>query len=104
MNIKLAIQTLGTFVIGAAILGLLVFCALDHRFGWSEVPPVVSLIGDGLVALWLFVNLVVFRENSFGGSSIETVEGQRVISTGPYALVRHPMYGRSEERRVRKEC
>lgn len=73
-------------------LGLLVFCALDHRFGWSPVPPVASLIGDGLVALGLFVNLLVFRENSFGGSSIETVEGQTVISTGPYALVRHPMY------------
>jgi protein-S-isoprenylcysteine O-methyltransferase Ste14 len=75
-----------------ADLGLLVFCALDYRFGWSPVPGVVSLVGDGLVALGLFIDLLVFRENSFGGSTIETVAGQTVISTGPYALVRHPMY------------
>jgi protein-S-isoprenylcysteine O-methyltransferase Ste14 len=75
-----------------AIIGLLVFCALDHRFAWSPVRGYGSLVGDGLVALGLFINLVVFRENSYGGSTIETVENQRVISTGPYSLVRHPMY------------
>jgi len=76
-----------------ADLGLLVFCALDHRFGWSPpMPPYVSLMGDGLVALGLFINLLVFRENSYGASNITVEEGQRVISTGPYALVRHPMY------------
>ena len=82
-------------IISGAILGnfaLLVFSALDHRFGWTPVPAFVSLAGDGLVALGLFIDLLVLRENSFGGSSIEKVEGQKVISTGPYALVRHPMY------------
>jgi protein-S-isoprenylcysteine O-methyltransferase Ste14 len=76
-----------------SFLGLFVFCALDHRFGWSPVPAVVSVLGDVLVALGLFIDLLVFRENSYGGSTIETVEGQKVISTGPYALMRHPMYG-----------
>ncbi len=83
-------------IISLAILGniaLLVFCAFDHRFGWSTVPPSVSLIGDGLVALGLLIDLFVFRENSYGASNIQTFEGQKVISTGPYALVRHPMYG-----------
>jgi len=75
-----------------AILGLLVFCALDHRFRWSPVPAYVSLAGDVLVALGLFINLLVFRENSYGGSTVETVADQKVISTGPYSLVRHPMY------------
>jgi len=75
-----------------SFLGLFVFCALDHRFGWSPVPAVVSVLGDVLVALGLFIDLLVFRENSYGGSTIETVEGQKVISTGPYALMRHPMY------------
>jgi protein-S-isoprenylcysteine O-methyltransferase Ste14 len=82
-------------IISVAILGdiaLLIFCAFDHRFGWSPVPPSVSLAGDALVALGLLINLIVFRENSYGASNIQTVEGQRVISTGPYALVRHPMY------------
>jgi len=75
-----------------ADLGLLVFCALDYRYGWSPVPPYVSLIGDVLVALGLCIDLLVFKENSYGASNITVEEGQRVISTGPYALVRHPMY------------
>jgi protein-S-isoprenylcysteine O-methyltransferase Ste14 len=82
-------------IMSAAIItniGLLVFCALDHRFGWSPVPASISLVGDVLVALGLFINIIVFRENSFGGSTVEIFEGQKVISTGPYALVRHPMY------------
>lgn len=73
-------------------LGVMVFSALDHRFGWSPVPAYVSLVGDALVALGLFFDLLVFRENSYGGSTVQTFEGQKVISTGPYAMVRHPMY------------
>jgi protein-S-isoprenylcysteine O-methyltransferase Ste14 len=75
-----------------SILALLVYCALDHRFAWSPVPPYISLIGDLLVALGLLINLIVFRENSFGGSTVQTFDDQKVISTGPYAIVRHPMY------------
>lgn len=74
------------------ILGLLVFCALDHRFGWSPLPAWISIIGDGLVALGLLINLLVLQQNSYGAANIQTVEGQQVISTGLYALVRHPMY------------
>jgi protein-S-isoprenylcysteine O-methyltransferase Ste14 len=75
-----------------SVIALLVFCALDHRFGWSPVPVVVSLIGNVLVALGLFIDLVVMRTNSFGGSTVQTFEAQKVISTGPYAMIRHPMY------------
>lgn len=75
-----------------AIIGLLVFCALDHRFGWSPVAAGVSLAGDALVVLGLLIDFLVFKENSFGGSTVQTFEVQKVISTGPYALVRHPMY------------
>lgn len=73
-------------------LGVMVFSAFDHRFGWSPVPASVSFVGDLLVALGLFFDLLVFRENSYGGSTVQTFEGQKVISTGPYAFVRHPMY------------
>ena len=66
--------------------------ALDHRLGWSKVPGWMSVFGAFLVALGLVIDLLVFRQNSFGSSTIETMEGQRVISDGPYALVRHPMY------------
>jgi protein-S-isoprenylcysteine O-methyltransferase Ste14 len=75
-----------------AIITLLVFCALDHRLAWSPVSIYVSLIGDALVALGLLINFFVFRENSFGGSTVQIFGDQKVISTGPYALMRHPMY------------
>jgi protein-S-isoprenylcysteine O-methyltransferase Ste14 len=78
-----------------ALLGdlcLIIFSALDHRFGWSHMSPFVSWVGDGLVALSFLVYYFVFRENSFAASSIQTFESQKVTSTGPYALVRHPKY------------
>lgn len=75
-----------------ALLGVFIFSALSHRFLWSPVPTSISIAGDVLVALGLYINILVFKENSYGGASIETVEGQRVISTGLYAFVRHPMY------------
>src|SRR5262245_2376328 len=78
-----------------AMLGfvaMLVVPALDHRFGWSSVPAWVSVLADVLIALAFLFTFFVFRENSFGASTIQIAEGQTVISTGPYALVRHPMY------------
>ncbi len=73
-------------------LAMMVFSAFDYRFGWSSLPVYASLVGDALVALGLFENLIVMRENSFGASNIQTFDSQKVISTGPYAVVRHPMY------------
>jgi protein-S-isoprenylcysteine O-methyltransferase Ste14 len=66
--------------------------SLDHRFGWSSVPTPLVILGDVLVALGLYFVFLVFRENTFTSATIEVKEEQRVISTGPYALVRHPMY------------
>src|SRR5215472_2213789 len=71
-------------------IAMLVFPVLDHRFGWSSVPASVSVLGDALIAL-AFI-FFVFKENSYGASTIQIAEGQTVVSTGPYALVRHPMY------------
>jgi protein-S-isoprenylcysteine O-methyltransferase Ste14 len=71
---------------------LIVFSALDHRFGWSQVPASVSVVGDGLIVLSFVVYYFVFEENSYAASLIKTFEGQKVVSTGPYALVRHPKY------------
>jgi protein-S-isoprenylcysteine O-methyltransferase Ste14 len=76
-----------------SLLGVLVFCALDYRFGWSPVPAWVSILGSVLVALGLFVDLLVMRENTFGASNIRVEQDQTVITTGPYAIARHPMYG-----------
>ena len=73
-------------------IGLVIISVFDHRFGWSHVPAWTSVLGNVLVTLGLMVDLLVFRENSYGASTIGTMQGQKVIDTGPYALVRHPMY------------
>jgi protein-S-isoprenylcysteine O-methyltransferase Ste14 len=75
-----------------SFVGIMVLSALDHRFGWSSVPPVVSLAGDLLVVLGLVIHLVVFRANPYGAANVRVTEDQRVISSGPYGMVRHPMY------------
>jgi protein-S-isoprenylcysteine O-methyltransferase Ste14 len=73
-------------------IGLIVVPALDHRFGWSHMTTYAVLAGEGLVAVGWLAIFFVFRENSFSSATIELAPDQTVISTGPYALVRHPMY------------
>jgi protein-S-isoprenylcysteine O-methyltransferase Ste14 len=71
---------------------LLVVPALDHRFGWSTVPLAGVLAGEALVAVGFYLILLVYKENTFTSATIEVAAGQKVISTGPYAILRHPMY------------
>src|SRR5215475_5768584 len=88
-------ETAQKIIVAFALLGfvaLLVVPALDRRFMWSPVPAYVSLIGDFLVALGFLLVYFVVRENSYAASTIQVVKGQTVVSTGPYAVVRHPMY------------
>jgi len=73
-------------------IGLIIFPALDHRFAWSHVPPYAALAGDVLVVLGWLAIFFVFKENTFTSATIELAPDQKVISTGPYAFVRHPMY------------
>jgi len=83
------------FIMVMASLGfiaLLVVPALDRRFGWSHVPLALIVIGGLLVAVGFWFISLVYRENSFTSATIEVAADQRVISTGPYAIVRHPMY------------
>jgi len=73
-------------------IALLVVPGLDRRFGWSHMPDAVAILGDVLLlAGWLGI-LIVFRANSYAAATIQVASGQIVISTGPYAIVRHPMY------------
>ncbi|MBV8699275.1 MAG: isoprenylcysteine carboxylmethyltransferase family protein [Bradyrhizobium sp.] len=76
----------------AGFIGLIVVPAIDHRFAWSDLPLYAVVMGNGLILLgWLGI-FFVFRENSFSSATIEVSADQRVVSTGPYAWVRHPMY------------
>jgi protein-S-isoprenylcysteine O-methyltransferase Ste14 len=89
---KEPVQKIIMVFMSLGFIGLLVVPALDHRFAWSDVPPLVTLAGDVLVVLGLLGVFFVFRENSFASATIELAQDPKVISTGPYALVRHPMY------------
>ena len=73
-------------------LALIVAPALDFRFGWSTAPLPVVAAGNVLVAIGYAIIFLVYKENTFTSATIEVAKDQRVISTGPYALVRHPMY------------
>jgi protein-S-isoprenylcysteine O-methyltransferase Ste14 len=75
-----------------AFLAILAVPALDHRFGWSRVPVLLVVAGDAVVAAGFVVVFRVFRENSYASAVIEVGAAQKVIDTGPYAVVRHPMY------------
>src|SRR5262249_20252735 len=73
-------------------IALLVVPGFDHRFRWSAVPFAVVVAGDILVVIGFYLISLVYRENTFTSATIEIAENQKVISTGPYAVVRHPMY------------
>jgi protein-S-isoprenylcysteine O-methyltransferase Ste14 len=73
-------------------IGTLVLPAVDVRFGWSRAPLSACLAGYAvMLAAYAFV-LWVFRTNRYASRIVEVQPGQTVISTGPYAVVRHPMY------------
>lgn len=64
----------------------------DQRFGWSNLPSAISIAADLLLLLSYGLIFLVYRENSYTSRVVEVSEGQKIISTGPYAVVRHPMY------------
>src|SRR5260370_23969720 len=80
--------------------GQLVFFAslaipgLDYRFGWSRVPLWLTILSQLFVFAGYLITLWVMKENSFASRTVQVEEGQKVISAGPYRLVRHPTYFR----------
>ena len=73
-------------------IALVIVPGFDHRYHWSDVPVFLVVIGDIFVLLGFIIVFLVFRQNSFASGVIETEREQKVISTGPYRIVRHPMY------------
>lgn len=65
---------------------------MGRRLGWTSIPPWLCVVGDLLIVLSMWMVYRVFRENSFGSASVRITKDQKVISTGPYAIVRNPMY------------
>lgn len=75
-----------------AFIAVILIPSLDHRFMWSTVPVSLVLFGNALVISGLYYIFLVFKENTFTSGTIAIHKEQKVISTGPYAWIRHPMY------------
>ena len=73
-------------------IALLVVPAFDRRIGWSSIPTYGVLAGDALAVVGFYFIFLVYKENTFTAATIQVVAEQTVVSTGPYAIVRHPMY------------
>jgi len=74
------------------VFASLLIPGLDYRFGWSGVPLWLAILSQLFVFAGYLITLWVMKENSFASRTVQVEEGQKVISTGPYRLVRHPMY------------
>ncbi len=85
-------QRIGQSIAGLLFLALIIIPALDHRYGWSNIPTIISILADCFVVLGFWIVYNVFKINTYASRAIETMENQKVIKTGLYAIVRHPMY------------
>ena len=77
---------------GLLFVASFILAGLDFRFGWSEIPGWVIWTASSVVILGYGLYSEVMRENEWLSRSIEVMEGQKVVSTGLYGVVRHPMY------------
>src|SRR6478735_10940779 len=75
-----------------SMAAMIVVSALDFRFGWSSVPAAVSVVGDVLVGVGLLIAMITTIQNGYAAANIKVESDQKVVSTGVYSLVRHPMY------------
>src|SRR5579863_923794 len=72
--------------------GTVVVASLDHRFSWSHVPVSATIAGFGLLIVCYLVIFFALKANTFAAVNINVEPGQQVVSSGPYAVVRHPYY------------
>jgi protein-S-isoprenylcysteine O-methyltransferase Ste14 len=86
------VQNLLQGLAGLVFLGVFAVPGLDRRFGWSPAPAAVSLVGEAMIAIGFGIVFLTFRANTFTAGTIEIAEDHHVVDSGPYAVVRHPMY------------
>lgn len=74
-----------------SIIGMLI-PGLDYRYGWSDIPTFIVILSDIIVFLGYMLVFRTFKENSYAARTIQVEKNQKVITTGPYSIIRHPMY------------
>ncbi len=85
-------QRLFVAIMTPAYFAAFIVPGLDHRFAWSNVPAPMVVAADALVLAGYILILFVFKQNTYASRIIEVTEDQKVISTGLYGFIRHPMY------------
>ena len=85
---QIIIQIVFSFI----FLSGFVIPGFDKRFGWSDVPIYIVIIADIVILLGYLLIFFVFKQNSYASRIVEVEKNQKVISTGLYGFVRHPMY------------
>ena len=80
------------FLLSFSFSLIVVVAGFDYRFNWSHVPAFLVITADVVVLLGPLIQFQVLKENRFASAVVAIVPDQKVISTGPYAVVRHPMY------------
>ncbi len=78
-----AIQRIIVLFLVLPVIAAILVPGLDHRFGWSHMPSWLSLVGDLIIVISMWMVYRVFKENSFGSTTVKVTTNQRVISTGP---------------------
>lgn len=87
-----AVQKIVMLGLYASLAAICVVSGLDHRFGWSAVPAALCVIGSALAGAGLAVTVAVAVQNIYASTTVQVETDQKVVSTGLYGLVRHPMY------------
>jgi protein-S-isoprenylcysteine O-methyltransferase Ste14 len=85
-------QKITQTIISVSFMLLILIPTIDHRFQWSNVPILLSIAADIFIIVGLLIIFLVFKENQHTSVLIEVENKQKVISSGPYSRVRHPMY------------
>jgi len=89
---KEPVQRIAIGILSVALLAMLVVPGLDRRFHWSNVPAWLTILADLALIAGFVIFFYVMKENSFAAATVRVESGQKVISTGLYGVVRHPMY------------
>ena len=87
-KVQIIIQIVSTFI----LLSGFVIPGFDKRFGWSDIPIYIVIVADIVILFGYFIIFFVFKQNSYASRVVEVEKSQKVISTGLYGFVRHPMY------------
>lgn len=92
MREKESQQTVIIAVSSVVLLAIFLLPGFDKRFGWSSVPIWLVIAADVVVLLGYVFFILTLRENEYASRAVEVEQQQRVITTGPYSLIRHPLY------------